>query len=296
MVGATLLGDTIAVNQPDLLAVSEAIEALLAANNHRGMNHVRTSLTPGYLLRAAQAILACSGRVYILTGFPVAETFETDGPAGAMALYRLCQRHQKDPVILSEAAVTAALSEQFCCHTLELGTQEQAQKAAAELYKKDPPALVISIECPGAAADGQYYNMAGEDISKRCIRVEPYLDQANCPTIAIGDGGNEVGMGNALESLSKLDIRPASSTCSELIVADVSNWAGYALCALTDWLDDRTMSVIVDIQSDLEYLVRNGAVDGVTGASTATEDGFPEHAVQSVMQAVQAILLQGNTR
>ncbi len=136
--------------------------------------------------------------------------------------------------------------------------------------------------------------MAGEDISARCVRVEPYLDQANCPTIAIGDGGNEVGMGNALESLSELDIRPASSTCSELIVADVSNWAAYALCALTDWLDNRTMSPIVDIQSDLEHLVRNGAVDGVTGASTATEDGFPEHAAESVMQAVHAILLQGN--
>ena len=59
MVGTALLGDTIAVNQPDLLAVSEAIEALLAANNHRGMNDVRASLTPGYLLRAAQAINAC---------------------------------------------------------------------------------------------------------------------------------------------------------------------------------------------------------------------------------------------
>ena len=47
MVGAALLGDTIAVNQPDLLAVSEAIEALLAANNHRGMDRVRASLTPG---------------------------------------------------------------------------------------------------------------------------------------------------------------------------------------------------------------------------------------------------------
>jgi len=296
MVGATLPGDTIAVNQPDLLAVSEAIEALLTANNHRGMDRVRTSLAPGYLLRAAQAIRACPGRVYILTGFPVENTFETDGPAGAMALYRLCQRLHNDPVILSEAAVTAALSEQCCCHTLSPGTPEQAQKAAAALYKKDPPALVISIECPGAAADGHYYNMAGEDISKRCIRVEPYLDEANCPTIAIGDGGNEVGMGNALESLSALDIRPASSTCGELIVADVSNWAAYALCAVADWLDDRTMSAIADMQPDLEHLVRNGAVDGVTGASTATEDGFPEHAAERVMQSIHTILLQGPAR
>ncbi len=153
MAGAALLGDTIAVTQPDLLAVSEAIEALLATNNHRGMDRVRASLTPGYLLRAAQTIRACSGRVYILTGFPVAQTFETDGPAGAMALYRLCQRLGKDPVILSEAAVTAKRSPSSAVvMRCRRERKNKLKKPRRQLYKKDPPALVISIECPGAAA------------------------------------------------------------------------------------------------------------------------------------------------
>ena len=54
---------------------------------------------------------------------------------------------------------------------------------------------MISIECPGLAADGRYYNMRGEDITARCSFFDPFVTGANCATIAIGDGGNEIGMG-----------------------------------------------------------------------------------------------------
>ena len=93
----------------DAIALSASIEGTLVARNHRGMANVREQMTRGYLLRAAQLISQCAGRVYILTGFPVGESFETDGPAGAMALYRLCQHLGSDPVILSDAQVVACL-------------------------------------------------------------------------------------------------------------------------------------------------------------------------------------------
>ena len=274
----------------DPLAPSEAIESLLVRHNHRGMAQVRTEMTPGYMLRAAQQIRESTGRVYILTGFPVGTSFETDGPAGAMALYRLCRRHGSDPVILSDPAVVNALSGDFSCVNIPPGALEETRDAAAALYQKHPPSLVISIERPGAAADGRCYNMAGEDISGRCSQAEPYLSQANCPTIAIGDGGNELGMGNVLESLASLNIKPAISHCQELIVADVSNWAAYALCGVTDWLAGITHHVLTDIQSDLDYLVSKGAIDGVTGQATPTEDGFAAAEGQDLVETVQALL------
>ena len=163
-------------------------------------------------------------------------------------------------------------------------------EAAATLYQRDPPALVISIERPGAAADGRCYNMAGEDISDRCGQVEPYLTQANCPTIAIGDGGNELGMGNVLESLAALNIKPAVSQCEELIVADVSNWAAYALCAVTDWLAGNLHDTSPEILSELEYLISKGAIDGVTGEATPTEDGFAAVEGQDLVGAVLTLL------
>ena len=275
---------------PDPTDTSEAIESLLVQRNHRGMAHVRADMAPGYLLRSANRIRECKGRVYILTGFPVGTSFETDGPAGAMALYRLCQRHHSDPVVLSDREVVNALSDDFSGITIPISAQEETREAAAALYQQHPPALVISIERPGAAADGRCYNMAGVDISDRCCQAEPYLTLANCPTIAIGDGGNELGMGNVLESLSSLNIKPAVSHCQELIVADVSNWAAYALCAITDWLAGNPHDTRQETQADLDYLVSKGALDGVTGEATPTEDGFVAAEGHDLVKTVQALL------
>ena len=237
----------------DATTLSDRIEAMLVARNHRGMADVREQLAPGYLLRAAQRISASSGRVYILTGFPVGDSFETDGPAGAMALYRLCQHLGSDPVILSDAQVVEALRNDFNCLSLPNSRDDAASAGAAAdmLYGAHPPELFISIERPGSAADGRCYNMAGHDITARCGGAEPYLVKANCPTIAIGDGGNELGKGKVLDSLSKLNIQPAVSTCDELVVADVSNWAAYTLCAVTRWLTDPEARTEHHIQEDL---------------------------------------------
>ena len=279
----------------DATTLSDRIEAMLVARNHRGMADVREQLAPGYLLRAAQRISASSGRVYILTGFPVGDSFETDGPAGAMALYRLCQHLGSDPVILSDAQVVEALRNDFNCLSLPNSRDDDASTgtAADMLYEAHPPELFISIERPGSAADRRCYNMAGHDITGRCCDAEPYLVKANCPTIAIGDGGNELGMGKVLDSLSKLNIQPAVSTCDELVVADVSNWAAYTLCAVTRWLTDPKASTEHHIQEDLEYLVARGAIDGVTGDATPTEDGFHAEEGERLMQAVHNALTSG---
>lgn len=292
MAGASLCGDSTPVNTPDLLTTSQKIESLLVTHNHRGMATAGASLEPGYLLRAARLIQASAGRVYILTGFPVGDTFETDGPAGAISLYRLCERLGSDPIILSDPAVTTALAAEFRCHTLTDTSAAGARQSATALFKQAPPALVISIERPGAAQDGRCYNMAGDTISAHSAYSEAYLELANCPTIAIGDGGNEIGMGNLMGALSHFDIHPAVSTCEELVVADVSNWAAYALCLITDWLNGARYCLADDVQADLEHLVSQGAVDGVTGHATATEDGFAEQSAQRLIHDIHTILAQ----
>ena len=272
------------------LTVSEALETLLVAHNHRGMRDVRATLKPGYLLRAADMIHGCTGRAYILTGFPVAGIFETDGPAGAMALYQLLLHCGAQPTILSDRPITDALSTDFRCAELATGTRGEIAGAVSLLYEQAPPDLVISIERPGTAADGHCYNMAGDDISAACSSAEPYLELATCPTIAIGDGGNELGMGKAQAALSALNIRAAICDCNELIVADVSNWAAYALHALVQWLDNKPHHLALDIQEALAYLVAVGAVDGVTGLPTPTEDGFPATAGPHLLAEANTIL------
>ncbi len=271
-------------------ADTASIEAALVRHNHRGMDGVRRYLAPGYLSRAAELIAECSGRVYIVTGFPVAGTFETDGPAGAMALYRLCEHWDLTPTILSEPALTQALSTQFRCLDLAAGSLQEVTETVKQLYSDAPPDLFISIERPGAAEDGRYYNMAGRDISENCARAEPYLELAPCPKIAIGDGGNELGMGTAIKALASLSVRPAVSRCDELIVADVSNWAAYALCAVAYSFRGVSPNIGADIRRDLGYLVQAGAVDGVTGQPTPTEDGFAEGAGNELLEEIISML------
>ncbi len=272
------------------LARSRSIECLLTRQNHRGMDHIRRALKPGYLLRTAQKLISRIGNVFIVTGFPVVDTFETDGPAGASALYRLAERLGSTPTIISDFKLVRVLRDSYRCHTIAGDSEFDAK----QLYAGLTPQLVISIERPGASADGSYYNMTGEDISSACSAAEPYLALANCPTIAIGDGGNELGMGNVETHLSALNIRPAVTTVDELIVADVSNWAAYALCALTDWLSGNTADSMERFQGDLEVLVARGAIDGVTREPNATEDGFPFADTAALLTDITQLLPKGN--
>jgi hypothetical protein len=250
---------------------------------------VRDALEPGYLLRAAEAVLALRPmhgefpRVALLTGFPVDQTIETDGPAGVHALYHALQRAGCAAIIWTDRLLTAALFPEL---------QTQSIPSAETLSNGDhPPDALIVIERPGAASDGHFYNIRGNNISDRCQPVEPLLNQLTCPIIAIGDGGNEVGMGKAGHALTQLPIVPAASTCDELIVADVSNWGGYALALLIELLAGCDISSHpLDTRSLLEQLVAAGAVDGVTGDPTLTEDNFPAAVGDALLREIRGIL------
>ena len=291
MVGGKLPRGAALLSKSDSKELSRNLEELLTAQNHRGMKMARGHLREGYLLRAADTIQRTRGNVFIITGFPVLGTFETDGPAGAMALYQLCKRQGLTPWILSDGTITSALSSDFNCLALHSGSSTEVYESARALYESSPPDLVISIERPGLTQDGGYYNISGTNISNKCSFAEPYLEVAQCPNIAIGDGGNEIGMGNLADQLLALPVRTSISCCDELIVADVSNWAAYALCALVDSLQGRSPATDLDVDDLLDKLILKGAVDGVTGKATPTEDGFPEGTGKNMLEKIRALVL-----
>ena len=117
--------------------------------------------------------------------------------------------------------------------------------------------------------------MRGEDISPRCACFDYFMTLSSCPTIAIGDGGNEIGMGNISEAIAQLDITPAATKCDELLIADVSNWGAHGLIALlAKWHKEDLLNRINPLDI-LQYLSAKGSVDGVTRENTLTEDGLP---------------------
>jgi len=270
--------------------LSEAIEALLVARNPRHMQTARAALTPGYYLRAARHLHGVSGHVIIATGFPVTGTFETDGPVGAISLYDALQSLGARPLLACGPPLSTALAPDY--RVLALGCTDPADAAreARDRLTALAPAAIVAIERPGLAADGRYYNMRGADISARCYCFDPYMALASCPTIGIGDGGNEIGMGNIAPALSGLGVPLSVTRCDELLVADVSNWGGYGLLAFLGLWAGRDLLDEVAPVAIMNQLSALGSVDGVTGENTLTEDGMAARVGLDVIRALQALV------
>lgn len=283
-----------ALTPPALQQISQQIENWLVERNLRGMQILQPHLRPGYILRAARLFnLPTGSAVLIGTGFPVLNTFETDGPVGAIALYQCAEKLGLKPRIVCGNPLFSVLSQQYQCYPLEVNQYQQLSHIAEQALAKLKPALVLAIERPGFNAQGRYANMRGEDISPRCASFDHFLHQARCPTLAIGDGGNEIGMGNLAGVLGSLNIIPSVTECDELVIADVSNWAAWGIIAMLSVLRGENLlnNNLLDI---LRFLVKHGCIDGVTREATLTEDGLPYQAGESLItrlhQLVQAQL------
>ena len=256
------------------LETSMRIENRLVALNPRGMRSIQSVLPSGYVQRAATMIYQRKGVVFIGTGFPVLDTFETDGPLGAIAIYEALDTLGFTPVLVCGRPLSDVLVQRYRVRQLTVGDLSDAKAQASSALSEETPVAIISIERPGLSNEGRYFNMRGEDISAKCACFDEFLIQARCPTVAIGDGGNEIGMGNATAALASLDITPAATPCDELVVADVSNWGGYALVALWGMWAKRDLLAEFDMHGVLAYLSANKSVDGVTRKNTLTEDGM----------------------
>ena len=192
--------------QIDEQQLSQQIEDLMVARNPRGMKTVQKELQPGYYRRAARLMRDLKGTVLIGTGFPVVDTFETDGPVGAIALYNALETLGAHPIIVCGAPLSAAMSDRYRVHEIQVGPHEQRDQEAQSALQTLQPELIISIERPGMAADGNYYNMCGEDISPRSAYFDTFIDQAGCPTISNGYDGTATGMATLSEAHQKLEI------------------------------------------------------------------------------------------
>ena len=137
--------------------------------------------------------------------------------------------------------------------------------------------MIISIERCSLTADGAYLNMRGRDISAFNARVD-HLFTDHPATVGIGDGGNEIGMGNLAKEIPDVETlpdNPAATRVTKLVISSVSNWGGYGLAASLSRLAGRNLLPSVEQESDLlRRTVDLGSVDGFSAEARYYVDGF----------------------
>ena len=270
------------------------LEALLVSSDCRGMARVRAQWQSGYLRRAAEMLLRHHQRVAIVSGFPVGDSYETDGPAGAMALLQAikacggaAQLYGIEPYIERLRGCEAFVPGLQDNDLVAIVNDDQVSAQFRQKLADFAPTLLIFVEVPGRAIDGCCYNMRFEDITDRTLAWELLLELAPCPSIAFADGGNELGMGAAADALKQLSIAPAISTTDALVLSDISNWGAYGLLALLSVYVQKDLLQGFRLSGLLEQLSRNGIVDGVTGVASASEDGLPAASGEALLHTLR---------
>lgn len=163
--------------------------------------------------------------------------------------------------------------------------------------RSGPPPLDWFVRETPAIHQNVCHNMRGQSIEVYSAPLYLLFDairERNLPvtTIAVGDGGNEIGMGKLPWELLRETLgdstagRTISRVAADLLVlSGVSNWGGYALAlgtaALAGSLEPIAAWTPADEFGLIERIVREGgAVDGVTARREPTVDGlaWSEHA------------------
>ena len=186
----------------------------------------------------------------------------------------------------------------------------------------DSTDLIIACERAGPSADGNCYTMSGINMTKKGL-IAPQLHNFVSDTrkqgsegmrkfIAIGDGGNELGMGKVMDkvyehirdgkkigAVNTLDGKNLAA--DSLIAASVSNWGAYALIAaaalvrahdVKDWSYIKRCLPTEKSEKALMYrCVAAGCRDGVSGKKEATVDGMPLEKSMECLREIRKIAL-----
>ena len=259
------------------------IEDIILDRDRRGISELRPHLPPDFCDRAAATVLENPGPALIVTGFHIltAGAPETDGPPGAVVIGDALRSIGYDIVYVtdrqSSGVMTGIAGEDSRIVDFPIADEAESRRFAASLLEKVGPSILIAIERCGLTEEGVYRNMVGKEITRYNARTD-YLFSGDMPSVGIGDGGNEIGMGNlasevaAVPSLVKV---PCVTRTTSLVISSVSNWGGYGLVAAISRLKGRDLLPSVDAEQELvRQAVAHGAVDGMSAAPEYKVDGF----------------------
>jgi hypothetical protein len=269
------------------------------------------ALTIGRLERMASELdklVIEGGSLGLVTGAYMAwaapPAAETDGPVGVAALASLLRDLGAAPIVITDepcsTVVRACLDEVAQPEKALVSVPSDASRdAVTALAGQYDLQHVLAVERLGPSANGHVRTMRGIDITAHTAPLDALFSISGVRTSAIGDGGNEIGMGNlpvaALDRVidNAQDIA-CRTTCDNLLIAGTSNWGCYALMAALRLMAaeaGRADSLSRELLEDLDGRILTaalsvGAIDGVTGASSLSVDGVPIASYTPLLRAL----------
>ncbi len=245
--------------------------------------------TRGELAAAAESLARASG-VGLITGFFVPRDDvaapETDGPVGTALLAAALSACDVATRLAVDAPCLAAVKAAAAAADGKVPVEVVADVAAtAARWREASIDHVIAIERCGRSADGKPRNMRGVDVSPWTLPLDDLFADGPWKRLAVGDGGNEIGMGKLPAGLIARNVPNGEkiacvTSCDHLIVAGVSNWGAYGLMAALavvrpEWRDRIAMFLTAERDQAVTLaVIAAGGVDGVTAKREPTVDGF----------------------
>jgi hypothetical protein len=294
---------------------SGALARLEALARHDPGDRGLSSKAPAGLLEPAAEAMLYAKRVLIITGFCVrsAMTGETDGPPGASAIASCLGSLGSTVMILTDRHSAGLASAALAARKPLAGTdpglpiavtilpddETEARQACLDLAGDFKPDLILAVERPGGAADGHRYSMRGtilDDIAPSADILFADSGSRKWKTAAIGDGGNELGMGSLRDScvaavnMGKLIFCTASADFP--VAAGISNWGAYALAGAVSILAGRPLLPSPEEElAVLQAVYEAGGVDGATREHTCSVDGLPAgEYIQTIRQMHRLVM------
>jgi hypothetical protein len=288
---------------------------------------------------AAERLLAIpEGSTAIVTTGSVSRAWlspelgENDGPSGAAAIIRalwfarrasciliieetlippMTATLQAAGVAVTDLEVTrkASADGTMACATIlpYPVTDAEGQSTAADMLNTLNPAILFSTERVGRNENGIYYNMRGRDYGMGRARIDMLFDAGmarGIPTVAVGDGGNEIGMGRVADAVKNAVPFGAPGDCpcgsgigavtsaDVLMTAAVSNWGCTAICAAMALRtrDTRLLHTPRMEQRLLEVMTANGLINSADGVIDPHVDGILDSTHIAIAELAEAIV------
>ena len=294
------------------------------------------------VLAAAEKLAAVPpGSVVLMTTGSVSRAWisaricENDGPAGAAVVARaLALGLDAIPVVYAEEALLDVIGDIYRAAGMSIVTLEEARRTsmpggklavavmrsyplddeqgrtqAGQVLDEIQPALVFSAERVGRNIKDIYHNARGVDFGMGRARIDYVFDEAmrrGIPSVAVGDGGNEIGMGLIPEAIARHV--PFGDRCNcgcgaglgavtpaeVLVTAACSNWGSYGITASLATLLGKPE--LIHTPALEEVLLRRGVeiglINSAQGRIDPNVDGIPIESHKAVVELLRELALR----